>query len=92
MSEAKLTIKIENKRPVELNDFTDSFSSLGNQYYKFLSENENFSLKPETKFNKRISFTGVFKYVNSLVTTLIMILVPLLQVNLKKTDKTLKPI
>ena len=26
MSEAKLTIKIENKKPVELTDFTDSFS------------------------------------------------------------------
>ena len=49
MSEAKLTIKIENKKPIELIDFTDSFSSLGNQYYKFLSENDDFSVKPETK-------------------------------------------
>lgn len=49
MSEAKLTIEINNKRPVELLDFTDSFYSLGNQYYKFLSENPHFTLNPETK-------------------------------------------
>ncbi len=41
MSEAKLTIHIENKRPIELIDFTESFESLGNEYYKFLAESQN---------------------------------------------------
>lgn len=49
MSEAKLTIHIENKRPIELIEFTESFESLGNEYYKFLSENDNFKLSKETK-------------------------------------------
>jgi hypothetical protein len=49
MSESKLIIKIDNKRPIELTDFTDSFNSLGEEYYKFLSESNHFSLSSETK-------------------------------------------
>lgn len=72
MSEAKLTIKIENKRPVELIDFTDSFSSLGNQYYKFLSENDYFSLKPETKlYIKEIKSGSIITELSDLVPLLI---------------------
>jgi hypothetical protein len=68
MSEAKLTIKIENKKPVELTDFTDSFSSLANQYYKFLSENEAFSLKPETKlYIKEIKSGSIITELSDLV-------------------------
>lgn len=68
MSEAKLTIKIENKRPVELTDFTDSFSSLGSQYYKFLSENDSFSLKPETKlYIKEIKSGSIITELSDLV-------------------------
>ena len=68
MSEAKLTIKIENKKPVELIDFTDSFSSLGNQYYKFLSESEDFSLKPETKlYIKEIKSGSIIAELSDLV-------------------------
>lgn len=68
MSEAKLTIKIENKRPVELTDFTDSFSSLGSQYYKFLSENDSFSLKPETKlYIKEIRSGSIITELSDLV-------------------------
>lgn len=68
MSEAKLTIKIENKRPVELTDFTDSFSSLGSQYYKFLSENDFFSLKPETKlYIKEIKSGSIITELSDLV-------------------------
>ena len=49
MSEAKLTIHIENKKPIEITDFTESFEALGNEYYKFLSENEGYKLNSETK-------------------------------------------
>jgi len=49
MSEAKLTICIENKRPIELIDFTEAFESLGSQYYKFLSESQSFKLTSDTK-------------------------------------------
>lgn len=72
MAEAKLTIKIENKRPVELNDFTDSFSSLGNQYYKFLSESDDFSLKPETKlYIKEIKSGSIIAELSDLVPLII---------------------
>ena len=68
MSEAKLTIKIENKKPVELTDFTDSFSSLANQYYKFLYENEAFSLKTETKlYIKEIKSGSIITELSDLV-------------------------
>ena len=68
MSEAKLTIKIKNKRPVELIDFTDSFSSLGSQYYKYLSENENFNLSPETKlYIKEIRSGSIITELSDLV-------------------------
>jgi hypothetical protein len=49
MAEAKLTVHIENKNPIELTDFTESFESLGNEYYKFLSEHSQFKLSSETK-------------------------------------------
>lgn len=49
MSEAKLIIKIENKQPVEIVDFTESFKALGGEYYKYLSESPNFKLNKETK-------------------------------------------
>lgn len=49
MSEAKLTIHITNTQPIEITDFTTSFEALGNEYYKFLSENSNFKLSPNSK-------------------------------------------
>lgn len=58
MSEAKLTIKIDNTKPVEIIDFTDSFKSIGNQYYKFLSESEHFKLSKTTKFYIKEVRTG----------------------------------
>lgn len=58
MSEAKLTIKIDNTRPVEIMDFTESFKSIGNQYYKFLSESEHFKLSKTTKFYIKEVRTG----------------------------------
>lgn len=68
MSEAKLTIHIENKRPVELIDFTDSFEALGSQYYKFLSESECFRLNPETKlYIKEIKSCCIIAQLSDLV-------------------------
>lgn len=58
MSEAKLTIKIENTKPIEITDFTEAFESLGNQYYKFLSESEHFKLSKETKLYVKEIRTG----------------------------------
>lgn len=58
MSDAKLTICIENKRPIELLDFTESFESLGNQYYKFLLESQNFKLTNDTKLYIKEVKTG----------------------------------
>ena len=58
MSEAKLTIHIENKRPIELIDFTEAFESLGNQYYKFLSESKDFRLTNDTKLYIKEVRTG----------------------------------
>lgn len=49
MSVAKLIIKIENTKPIEITDFTESFTSLANQYYKYLAENEDFKLSQDTK-------------------------------------------
>ena len=49
MSEAKLTIHITNTQPIEITDFTSSFEALGNEYYKFLSENSNFKLSSNSK-------------------------------------------
>jgi hypothetical protein len=49
MSEAKLTITIENKRPIELLDFTESFESLAQEYYKFLNESDNKKISKDTK-------------------------------------------
>lgn len=68
MSEAKLTIKIENKRPIEITDFTDSFNSLANQYYKYLSENENFKLSQDTKlYIKEIRSGSIITELSDLV-------------------------
>lgn len=58
MSEAKLTIKIENKRPIEVTDFADSFNALAEEYYKFLSESEHYALKHETKLYIKEIRTG----------------------------------
>jgi len=58
MSEAKLTIHIENKKPIELIDFTESFEALASQYYKFLSESSNFRLNKETKLYVKEIKTG----------------------------------
>jgi len=58
MSEAKLTVKIENKRPIELIDFTDSFESIGQQYYKFLNESENQKLSKNLKLYVQEVKTG----------------------------------
>lgn len=49
ISEAILTVKIENVKPIEVTDFTDSFNSLAEEYYKFLSESEHFKLHHDTK-------------------------------------------
>lgn len=68
MSEAKLTIKIENKRPIEITDFTDSFNSLANQYYKYLSENESFKLNQDTKlYIKEIRSGSIITELSDLV-------------------------
>lgn len=68
MSEAKLTIKIENKRPIEITDFTDSFNSLASQYYKFLSENDNFKLSQDTKlYIKEIRSGSIITELSDLV-------------------------
>lgn len=68
MSEAKLTIKIENKRPIEITDFTDSFNSLANQYYKYLSENESFKLSQDTKlYIKEIRSGSIITELSDLV-------------------------
>ena len=72
MSEAKLTIHIENKSPIELIDFTESFEALGNEYYKFLSENENFKLKKETKlYVKEIKSGSIITVLSDLVPAVI---------------------
>jgi hypothetical protein len=49
MSEAKLTIEIKNSRPIEVSSIIDMFNGLNSEYNKFVSENENFKLKKETK-------------------------------------------
>ena len=68
MSEAKLTIKIENKRPIEITDFTDSFNSLANQYYKYLSENESFKLSQDTElYIKEIRSGSIITELSDLV-------------------------
>lgn len=58
MSEAKLTVHINNKKPIELIDFTESFESLGNQYYKFIAETPSFKLNKETKLYVKEIKTG----------------------------------
>jgi hypothetical protein len=68
MSEARLTIHIENKQPIELIDFTASFEALGNEYYKFLSENSNFKLKKDTKlYVKEIKTGSIITVLSDLV-------------------------
>jgi len=58
MSEAKLTIQIDNKKAIEITDFTDSFKALGNEYYKFLSENPNYKLNKDAKLYIKEIKTG----------------------------------
>ena len=58
MAEAKLTVYIENKNPIKIIDFTESFESLGNEYYKFLSEHSEFKLNAETKLYVKEIKTG----------------------------------
>lgn len=72
MAEAKLTIHIENKNPIELIDFTNSFESLGNEYYKFLAENSEFRLHPETKlYVKEIKTGSIITVLSDLVPAVI---------------------
>jgi hypothetical protein len=72
MAEAKLTIHIENKSPIELIDFTNSFESLGNEYYKFLSESSDFRLKPATKlYVKEIKSGSIISVLSDLVPAVI---------------------
>lgn len=72
MSEAKLTIHIENKKPIELVDFTESFESLGNEYYKFLSVSTEFRLNTETKlFVKEIKSGSIITVLSDMVPAVI---------------------
>jgi hypothetical protein len=72
MSEARLTIHFENKSPIELIDFTESFEALGNEYYKFLSESDDFRLKTETKlYVKEIRNGSVIAVLSDLVPAVI---------------------
>src|SRR3712207_2028165 len=41
--DAKLTVKIENKRPVELTDLTESLLSLGDEYKRFVAAHPDLS-------------------------------------------------
>jgi hypothetical protein len=58
LSEAKLTVTIENKKPVELTDFTESFRSLADQYNKFLAEADHFRLYNESKLYIKVIKPG----------------------------------
>ncbi|MCT3817874.1 hypothetical protein HZQ56_18225 [Elizabethkingia anophelis] len=49
MSESRLIITIKNVNPIEITDFTNSFNALGEEYYKFLSESDNYRLSKTTK-------------------------------------------
>ncbi len=71
-SEATLVIKIDNKKPVEITDFTDSFQAIGNEYYKFLLESLDFKLSKTTKLYVREINTG------SITTILTDLVVPVL--------------
>jgi hypothetical protein len=71
-SEATLTIKIDNKKPVEITDFADSFQAIGNEYYKFLLENSDYKLSKTTKLYVREINTG------SITTILTDLVVPIL--------------
>ena len=72
MSEARLTIHFENKTPIELIDFTESFEALGNEYYKFLSEQDEFKLSKETKlYVKEIRNGSIVTVLTDLVPAII---------------------
>jgi hypothetical protein len=72
MSEARLTIHFENKSPIELIDFTESFEALGNEYYKFLSEKEEFRLSNQTKlYVKEIRNGSIITVLTDLVPAVI---------------------
>lgn len=49
MAEAKLTIEIQNNKPIELTSIIDMFSGLGNSYNKFVVETEGFELTQQTR-------------------------------------------
>lgn len=71
-SEANLIVKIENRKPVEITDFTDSFQALGNEYYKFLSESTHYKLSKDTKLYVKEITTG------SIITVLTDLVAPVL--------------
>lgn len=58
MSEVSLIVKIENRRPVEIRDFTESFNSLGDEYYKFITESNDFRLSKNAKLYIKEIKTG----------------------------------
>jgi hypothetical protein len=49
MAESKLTIEIKNTQPIELSALVDMFAGLGNEYNKFVTENEYFELTKQTR-------------------------------------------
>lgn len=49
MSEATLTIHIQNKKPVDLFDLTESLQAVARQYQKFLEESEEYSTSDATR-------------------------------------------
>lgn len=75
-SEATLVIKIDNKKPVEITDFTDSFQAIGNEYYKFLLESTNYKLSKDTKLYVREITTGS---ITTVLTDLILPVLPFVE-------------
>lgn len=58
MDEAKLTIKIENKHPVELTDFTNSFFAMADEYKRYISRNDEAAVDGDIKLYIKEIKTG----------------------------------
>jgi hypothetical protein len=58
MDEAKLTIKIDNKHPVELTEFTSAFLAMGEEYKRYITKNDTTAVDEDIRLYIKEIKTG----------------------------------
>ncbi len=80
MAEGKLIVEIQNKNPIELVDFTNSFYSISAEYHKFLSDNKIFKATKDSKlYVKEIRQGSIITELIDLAQPLAPLLIPFVE-------------